>query len=58
MGKIAIQDEDFYLPPNKEERKTLLKQIISKHLTPHWLQMPRKQADMERRAIRKLVDSI
>ena len=58
MGKIAIQDEDFYLPNTKEGRRVLLKQIISKHLTPHWLQMPVKQADMERRMIRKLVDSI
>lgn len=58
MSKIAVRDNEFYLPANKESRKLLLKQIISKHLTPHWLQMPRKQADMERRMIRKLVDSI
>lgn len=58
MGKIAIRDEDFYLPNTKEERKTLLKQIISKHLTPHWLQMPKERANMERRMFRKLIDSI
>ena len=58
MSKIAVRDDDFYIPANKESRKVLLKQIISKHLTPHWLQMPVKQADMERRMIRKLVDSL
>lgn len=58
MGKIAIRDEDFYLPNSKEGRKTLLKQIISKHLTPHWLQMPKQRANMERRFLRRLIETI
>lgn len=58
MGKIAITDEEFYLPNTKEERRTLLKQLISKHITPQWLKMPKKQADLERRLFRKLIDSI
>lgn len=58
LGKPNLQDYDFYIPQNKEERRILLKQIISKQLTPHWLQMPKKLADMERRMIRKLVDSL
>ena len=58
MGKIAIRDEEFYLPNTKEQRKQLLKQLISKHITPDWLKMPRQQAAMERRMFRKLIDSI
>ena len=57
-GKPNLKDDLAYLPPTKEERRTLLKQIISKHLTPHWLQMPKKLADLERRTLRKLIDSL
>lgn len=58
MSKIAVRDDDFYIPKNKEGRKTLLKQLISKHITPEWLKMPRKQADLERRMFRRLIDSL
>lgn len=58
MGKITIADEEFYLPNSKEQRKQLLKQLISKHITPDWLRMPKHQAAMERRLFRKLIDSI
>ena len=58
MSKIAVRDDDFYIPQNKESRKLLLKQYISTKLTDDWLKMSKKQADMERRFLRKLVDSI
>ena len=58
LGKPNLQDDDFYMPQNKESRKLLLKQYISTKLTDDWLKMSKKQADMERRFLRKLVDSI
>lgn len=58
MSKIAVRDDDFYIPADKESRKVLLKQLISKHITPEWLKMPRKQADLERRMFRRLIDSL
>lgn len=58
LGKPNLQDDDFYLPSNKEERRILLKQYISAKLTDDWLKLPKKQADMERRFLRKLVDSL
>ena len=57
-GKPNLKDDEFYLPPNKEERKLLLKQLISKHITPHWLKMPKQMASMERRMFRRLIDSL
>lgn len=58
MSKVAVRDDDFYIPANKEERRILLKQYISTKLTDDWLRLPKKQADMERRFLRKLVDSL
>ena len=58
MSKIAVRDDDFYIPANKEERRILLKQYISAKLIDDWLRLPKKQADMERRFLRKLVDSL
>jgi hypothetical protein len=58
LGKPNLQDDDFYIPQNKEERKLLLKQYISAKLIDDWLKMPKQQATMERRFLRKLVDSL
>lgn len=58
MSKVAVRDDDFYIPANKEERRILLKQYISTKLTDDWLRLPKKQADMERRFLRKLIDSL
>ena len=58
VGKPNLKDDDFYLPSNKEERRILLKQYISTKLTDDWLKLPKKQADMERRFLRKLIDSL
>lgn len=58
MSKVAVRDDDFYIPQNKEERRILLKQYISAKLIDDWLRLPKKQADMERRFLRKLVDSL
>lgn len=58
LGKPNFQDDDFYIPQNKEERKLLLKQYISAKLIDDWLRLPKKQAAMERRFLRKLVDSL
>jgi hypothetical protein len=58
MSKVAVRDDDFYIPQNKEERRILLKQYISTKLTDDWLRLPKKQADMERRFLRKLIDSL
>lgn len=52
------EDLGFYIPPTKDEKKLLLKQYISANLAKKWLQMPMKQANMERRFLRNLVDSI
>ena len=52
------EDLGFYIPTTKEEKKLLLKQYISAKLSTKWLQMPMKQADMERRFLRNLIDSI
>ena len=58
MSKVAVRDDDFYIPQNKEERRILLKQYISAKLIDDWLKMPKRQATMERRFLRKLVDSL
>ena len=58
MSKIAVRDDDFYIPQSKEERRILLKQYISAKLTNDWLKMSKKQATMERRFLRKLIDSL
>ena len=58
MSKVAVRDDDFYIPQNKEERRILLKQYISTKLTDDWLKMSKKQATMERRFLRKLIDSL
>jgi hypothetical protein len=52
------EDLGFYIPTAKEDKKKLLKQYISANLTKKWLQMSVKQADMERRFLRNLVDSL
>ena len=52
------EDLGFYIPTNKEEKKLLLKQYISAKLSTKWLQMSVKQASMERRFLRNLIDSI
>ena len=58
MAKPTTFDDDFYIPQNKEERKLLLKQYISAKLIDDWLKLPKQQATMERRFLRKLVDSL
>lgn len=57
-GKPNLKDDEFYLPPTKESRKVLLKQYISTKLTDDWLKLPKQQATMERRFLRKLIDSL
>ena len=58
LGKPNLQDDDFYIPQSKESRKLLLKQYISTKLKDDWLKLPKQQATMERRFLRKLVDSL
>lgn len=58
MAKPTTFDEDFYIPSDKESRRLLLKQYISTKLTDDWLKMSKKQATMERRFLRKLIDSL
>ena len=58
MSKVAVRDDEFYLPSDKESRRLLLKQYISTKLTDDWLKMSKKQATMERRFLRKLIDSL
>lgn len=57
MKRKTLNDE-FFIPANKEERKTLLKQFISTHLAKDWLTMSKHQADVERRFLRHLIDSL
>ena len=52
------EDLGFYIPTSKEEKKLMLKQYISANLAKKWLQMPMKQAKLERRFLRNLIDSI
>ena len=52
------EDLGFYIPTAKEDKKKLLKQYISAKLLTKWLQMPVKQADMERRFLRNLIESL
>ena len=52
------EDLGFYIPTNKEEKKLLLKQYISAKLSTKWLQMSVKQANLERRFLRHLIDTI
>jgi hypothetical protein len=58
LGKPNLQDDDFYIPQSKESRKLLLKQYIAAKLKDDWLKLPKQQATMERRFLRKLVDSL
>ena len=58
MSKIAVRDNEFYLPTDRESRKLLLKQYISTKLTDEWLKQPKQKANLERRFLRKLIDSL
>ena len=48
----------FYIPTVKEEKKLMLKQYIAAKLHEHFIKLPFKQAKLERRFLRNLIDSI
>ena len=51
-------DLDFYLPPSKNERKQMLVQYIVNHLGDYFMRLPMKRASMEKRFLRRLIDSL
>lgn len=52
------EDLGFYIPTSKEEKKLMLKQYIAAKLHEHFIKLPFKQAKLERRFLRNLIDSI
>lgn len=49
---------DFYLPPSKKERKQMLVQYIVNHLGDYFMRLPMKRTSMEKRFLRRLIDSL
>lgn len=51
-------DLDFYLPPSKKERKQMLTQYIANHLEKHFMKISVNRASMEKRFLRRLIESL
>lgn len=51
-------DLDFYLPPSKNERKQMLVQYIVNHLGDYFMRLPMKRSSMEKRFLRRLIESL
>ena len=51
-------DLDFYLPPSKNERKQMLVQYIVNHLGDYFMRLPMKRTSMEKRFLRRLIESL
>lgn len=51
-------DLDFYLPPSKKERKQMLTQYIANHLGDYFMRLPMKRTSMEKRFLRRLIESL
>lgn len=56
--KQRTLDEEFFIPANKEDRKQMLKQYIAAHLSDYFTKIPTKRASLERRFLRRLIDSL
>lgn len=56
--KQRTLDEEFFIPANKEDRKQMLKQYIAAHLSDYFIRLPLNRASMEKRFLRRLIDSL
>lgn len=52
------EDCEFYIEHSKEGKKQQLKQYIASHLNSYWMQIPKKQAQLEIRFLRQLINAI